>query len=56
VRPIELNNVLRSVVRLYFFSCGVLRMSQEEFDVHFDTLLELLEEVNNEKHRITPKD
>lgn len=44
-----------SLALLEMFAQRKLTLTEEEFDKHFDAVLEVLEAANNEKHRLTPR-
>lgn len=52
---VVLERVLSAAARLWLFARRELELSEEDFDTAMDLVVELLEEVNNEKFRVTPR-
>lgn len=44
-----------AVSMLLLFKQRRIPLNHQEFDLYFDTILEVLEEVNNERYRLDPQ-
>jgi len=49
--PPQYPSPFTALAMLLMFKQRRVELSEQDFDLHFDTLLEVLEEVNNEKFR-----
>jgi len=48
----NLRRALSAISKLWLFQSGELQMTEEQFDVAMDDIVSVLEDANNEKHRL----
>lgn len=51
VKTSHIDRTIAAIAKLGLFCMGELKLNEETFDTHVDTILEFLEETNNHRYR-----